>query len=125
MDVIAKCERSGNWWAIEIPEVPGVFTQARRLDQVADQVADAVATFLDIDPATVNVTVDFDLPGAVQVRKIQAEAHAATERASQAMSRLVLSLRHDGYTIRDIGSILDVSPQRAHQLVTKGQQIKA
>jgi predicted RNase H-like HicB family nuclease len=41
MQVTAKAKRSGDWWAVEAPEIPGLFTQAKRLDQVADMVADA------------------------------------------------------------------------------------
>lgn len=29
----AHAVRSGNWWAIDVPDVPGAFTQVRRLDQ--------------------------------------------------------------------------------------------
>ena len=43
--VTANAVRSGNWWAIEVPEIPGLFTQARRLDQAASMVQDA-ATLL-------------------------------------------------------------------------------
>ena len=43
MKVTAKATRSGNWWAVEVPEIPGLFTQARRLEQVAAMVADAAA----------------------------------------------------------------------------------
>jgi predicted RNase H-like HicB family nuclease len=41
MKVTAKATRSGKWWAVEVPEIPGLFTQAKRLDQVVDMVADA------------------------------------------------------------------------------------
>jgi len=30
----AEATRSGGQWAIEVPEIPGLFTQAKRLDQV-------------------------------------------------------------------------------------------
>jgi predicted RNase H-like HicB family nuclease len=62
MRVTAKTQRSGGWWAVEVPEIPGVFTQAKRLDQVEAMVRDAVAVMLDIDPETVVVTVDPILP---------------------------------------------------------------
>lgn len=29
-----EATRSGGQWAIEVPEIPGLFTQAKRLDQV-------------------------------------------------------------------------------------------
>lgn len=69
MNVTATVRRSGDWWAIEVPEVAGVFTQAKRLEQVpamaADAVAVAVAVMLDIDPDQVNVTMDIDVPDAI------------------------------------------------------------
>lgn len=30
----ATAYRSGNWWAIELPDHPGVYSQERRLDWV-------------------------------------------------------------------------------------------
>lgn len=51
------CERSGDWWAVSVPEVPGAFTQAKRLDQVPAMVADAVALLADVPAADVHVTV--------------------------------------------------------------------
>ena len=41
MNVTAIAQRSGDWWAIEVPEIPGLFTQTRRLDQTDDMVRDA------------------------------------------------------------------------------------
>lgn len=36
----AVCQRSQGWWAIRFPEVPGAFSQARRLGQVERMVRD-------------------------------------------------------------------------------------
>lgn len=57
MKVTAHATRSGDWWAIEIPEVPGVFTQARRLDHVAAMAADAVAVTTGANPDAIEVAV--------------------------------------------------------------------
>jgi hypothetical protein len=45
MKVTAKATRAGDWWAIEIADVPGgpFHTQTRRLDQVEALVKDGVA----------------------------------------------------------------------------------
>src|SRR5206468_10034965 len=61
----AVCHRVGGWWAISVPKLKGVHTQARRLDQVAAMAQDAVALMLDIDPATVHIDVHPDLPSTV------------------------------------------------------------
>lgn len=43
MNVTANAVRVGNWWAVEVPEIPGFFTQARHLDEVPAIVAEAAA----------------------------------------------------------------------------------
>ena len=53
----AVCHRSGRWWAVDVPEVFGVHTQARRLDQVAAMARDAVAATLEVDEADVDIEV--------------------------------------------------------------------
>lgn len=53
-DVTARVARSEGWWAISVEEIPGLFTQTRRLDQVADMVRDA-ASLLGVDVGTVEV----------------------------------------------------------------------
>ena len=57
MKVTAKARRAGGWWAVEVPEVPGAFTQARRLEQVAVVAAEAVADLLDMLAIDVEVEV--------------------------------------------------------------------
>ena len=41
-------ERSGRWWAITVPELRGVFSQARRRDEVERMARDAIALYLDV-----------------------------------------------------------------------------
>lgn len=53
----ARCTASGGWWAIEVPEVQGLFTQARRLDQVPAAVLDAAALLTGHREAHVDVRV--------------------------------------------------------------------
>lgn len=50
MELTAFCHRSEGWWAIEVPEIPGLYTQARKLSQVKMMVLDA-ATLLTDRPA--------------------------------------------------------------------------
>jgi predicted RNase H-like HicB family nuclease len=57
MKVTAYVTRSDGWWAVEVPEVPGLFTQARTLDQVPAMVIDAVALMTGVPEASVIVTV--------------------------------------------------------------------
>ncbi len=61
MKVTAKAVRDGGWWVVEVPEVDGAFTQARRLDQIPAMVADAVGLLEDVPAEDVEVDLDVDL----------------------------------------------------------------
>lgn len=116
----AVCRRSGNWWAISVRELKGVHTQARRLDQVADMARDAIALMLDVDPSGVEVTVEPEVPApvadALAARRAAREAEHAAE---QATASAVKQLLDEGYTIRDAGRLLGLSPQRISQIAPR------
>ena len=61
MKVTANAVRDGGWWVVEVPEVDGAFTQARRLDQVPAMVADAVSLLEGIPAGQVEVDLEVDL----------------------------------------------------------------
>lgn len=119
----AVCRRSGKWWAISIRELKGVHTQARRLDQVADMARDAIALMLDLDPAEITVTVEPEVPAQVEdalaARRAAREAERAAEEATVAAARQLID---EGYTIRDAGRLLGLSPQRISQIVPRGSR---
>ncbi|NRI68811.1 hypothetical protein FEZ60_25145 [Rhodococcus sp. MS16] len=123
MKITAKARRSEGWWAVEIPEVDGAFTQAKRLDQVSAHAADAVAVLEGISPDQVEVeAVDYDLDDPAMTRdideakKLSRDAQRAAENASTAMRAVVRKLRERGLSVRDVGTILQISPQRVSQL---------
>lgn len=62
MKVTARATRSEGWWAVEVPEIDGLFTQTRRLDQIPAVVRDAAELLDGIDPATLDVEVVPEVP---------------------------------------------------------------
>lgn len=123
MKVTAKATRSGQWWAVEVREVDGAFTQARRLDQVPAMVADAVhlLTGVPVDEIEVRLgEVDLGDPHVLAEARAARERVAAAARnqevAARASRRVVARLRERGLSVRDVGVILDLSPQRVSQL---------
>lgn len=113
----ASCTRSGKWWAITVPELPGVFSQARRLDQVEAMTRDAIATLLDVAPESFEIEVRPEVPEAVATaRQARAKLAEAEQSAEQATTAAVQALVEQGYTVRDAGSLLGISPQRVSQL---------
>lgn len=59
MNVTAHAEPADGWWAVDVPEVPGLFTQVRRLDLVAEAVRDAAQMLgAEVDKITLDVDPD-------------------------------------------------------------------
>jgi predicted RNase H-like HicB family nuclease len=115
--------RSGRWWAIEVPLLPGVHSQARRLDKVEPMAREAIALMLDVPQDSFDITVTADLAStgdlqAAITEALQAReaAEAAQDRASSAMRHAVSEIRQSGYTSRDAGMLLNVSNQRISQI---------
>lgn len=121
----AICRRVGDWWAIDVRELRGLHTQARRLDQAEAMTRDAIALLRDVPADSFDVIVEPHLDEAAD--GAVASALAAIRRARQAneeASRLQLKaiktlLTTFRLTVRDTGALLHVSPQRVSQLSRK------
>jgi predicted RNase H-like HicB family nuclease len=120
---LVRAVRSGRWWSIEVPELRGVFSQARRLNQVEFMAREAIALMLNVPEDSFDITVEPDLDSLGGVREaIEAalrereRASAAQDAASTAMRHAVSEVRASGYTSRDAGLLLGVSNQRISQI---------
>ena len=116
MRVTAKAERSGSWWAVEVPEIPGLFTQARRLDLVPSMVIEAAA-LLDVELEPEDVTVNPQLPepdllSVSQAARASADARRVAAIAYDASREAVARLRADGLSVRDVATLMGLSAQR-------------
>jgi predicted RNase H-like HicB family nuclease len=49
-------EGNGGYWA-DVPEVPGCFTQGQTLDEVYQNLTEAIACHLDLDPSAVRISL--------------------------------------------------------------------
>lgn len=116
--------RSGDWWAITVPELTGVFSQAKRLDQVESRAREAIAMMLDIDEIVVgHLEIHVTPPGTTKelLETLKTTVTAAAEaetKAAQVRQEAALALRAEGLPLRDVGRLLGVSHQRVHQLLT-------
>ena len=117
--------RSGDWWAITVPELRGVFSQAKRLNRVEATAREAIAMMLDLDESEVGpINVRARPPDEVvdllkelhHSVSIAEEANAAAARARREAARL---LSDAGLPMRDIGELLGVSHQRISQILAQ------
>jgi hypothetical protein len=115
-----QATREGSWWALYVPDLD-IATQSRRLDQAEAMVRDLIATWREVSPDSFKISVipqldDVTRRAAEEVKALQAAATSATEQASTAARVFAARLLSAGYTVRDAGAILNVSPQRISQL---------
>lgn len=113
--------RVGEWWALEVPDLPGVFSQAKRLERADEAAREAIAVMLDVDPTEVEVTIqpvlsDEEQKVLAQVEQAQEAARTAAENERRAMREAAAVLARD-LSQRDAGQLLGVSFQRVSQLL--------
>jgi predicted RNase H-like HicB family nuclease len=122
----ARCQRVGDWWAISVPELRGVHTQARRLEKAEAMVRDAIAVFLDVRADSFDIQIEPILPRDLQkkvgrARKVRGEAEALQQEAVTVSSEVASELVQKAhFTVRDAGRVLGLSHQRIAQLLKGG-----
>lgn len=121
----AVASREGKWWMISIPALDGL-TQARRLSEATQMASEYIAASQGIPLDDVAVEMTFAPIGALDdiTERVAALAAARNrlERLEREASSATMSLAHDleaeRVPLRDIGAILGLSHQRAHQLTS-------
>ena len=116
------CERSDGWWAIRVQELPGVFTQVRRLDLAEGMARDAISTFQQRRADSFAVEVIAVPPSGTarvvtRARRAREDAEAAHSVASEVTVAAAVALVRGGLTVRDAGLLLGLSHQRIAQLI--------
>lgn len=117
-------QRDGRFWFIDVPLI-NRSTQARWASEVEPMARDLIATMTDLDMDQVDIDVEWVLPGDAErhlerAKELRLTAAGANAQAADE-SRLAARALHDlGLGSTEIGVVLGVSRQRAHQLVTAG-----
>lgn len=108
------------WWALEVDGV-GV-SQVRRLDQAVTEMTEPIEFALGVPIGDLSVEVVPVLPAeyereaqaAKSARAAAREQTAAAAEHSRAAARV---LADAGLSLRDVGTVMDISFQRAGQLL--------
>lgn len=117
--------RSGDWWAISVPDLRGVFSQTKRLNRVEATAREAIAMMLDIEESEVgNIDVQVQPPQEVaglldELHHSVSVAEEASATAARARREAAKLLRDAGFPMRDIGQLLGVSHQRVSQILAQ------
>lgn len=117
--------RARDWWALEVAEVPGASSRARRLDQAEGAAREAIAMLLDVPAESFGVEIEPELEGPsgelLHVARLARErAELAQEEARATTIAAVQTFAGQGMTVRDIGRLIGVSHQQAAKLLRRG-----
>ncbi len=123
-----RVERDEKHWMLHVPEI-GRVTEARNLREVEPMARDLIAVMEEIPPDSFDLEIDVVPPAAVAAhleRSKELSEQAATIRSSAAAEsrKAALELHQDGVPLRDIGALLGISFQRAHQLVSEATELQ-
>lgn len=120
MEITAECERKAGAWRVRVPQLDNLLISTKRLDIATEQIKDLVHEYQGIDRCEVIVKVETSMPGIMcDLELAQAkmrEASRLQEEASKEIREVVSRLRSEGLSMRDIGVLLGISPQRVAQL---------
>jgi len=120
--VAVTAERSGKWWVLECDEA-GAVSQCRALSQADDEMREAIAYQLGVPEDSFDIRVDVILPPQYvqeleRSHALYAESERVAHEAAEARSRAAKELHDLHMSVRDIGEVMGISYQRAHQLIT-------
>jgi hypothetical protein len=121
----ASVTREGKWWMVRVVDINGL-TQARRLSEAELMARELIALSLHVPIDEVGVTIDVQSIGPItdlreRLARIDSERRQSTELERQATrdaAELARALVQLDVPLRDVGTVLGVSHQRAHQLVS-------
>jgi hypothetical protein len=120
-----RVNREGKWWMVRVPDL-GAITQARRLGEVEEMARSLIAITLDVPEDSFGLRVELEAIEDVRVTERLDALHAEQEQAEalqhkvrQDTRALACDLAGRGVTVRDIGTVLGVSFQRAQQLIAE------
>ena len=104
-----------------VPELDGITTQTRRLEQADEMVRDLIALWQQVDQDGFDVEISPKLPGFVgkvvhEAVKSRHTAMVTQKNANYRTAKAVDTLVNQGYAIRDVGRLLGISHQRVAQL---------
>jgi predicted RNase H-like HicB family nuclease len=125
---LVTADRSGNWWAFSVRDLPGAYGQARRLDQVTREARDVVSLITGEPEENIDIKLDARLDPSLErvvsgARSAQEELAARHEATLAAIREAAAELSDQGVSIRDIGTLLGVSFQRISQLLGAKERV--
>lgn len=109
------------YWNIQVDGLGGA-TQARSVKEIEEMARDYIAGKTDAPADSFDVSISIELPKAVRellanAQRLRDVADEARKESATNARQAAKALKDEGLTVRDIGSALGISFQRAQQLI--------
>ncbi|WP_070462108.1 hypothetical protein [Corynebacterium sp. HMSC29G08] len=107
-------------WVLECREL-GVVSQTKRLGDAEEEVREAIAYQSGLEESEFKIEIQPVLGAELdslrdEALELKREANEIAERASTASRRFAARMKEEGFSVREMGQLLDVSYQRAAAL---------
>ena len=120
MEIKAECERKAGQWWVKVPALDDLMIYSKRLDLAAEQIKDLISEREGVERCDVILKVETTIPGIMcdldAAQEKMRTALRMQDEASKEIRDVVARLRSEGLSMRDIGVLLRISPQRVAQL---------
>jgi predicted RNase H-like HicB family nuclease len=118
LDTVELERDSSGWWVATLVGAPGCHTQGRSIAQAMTRIREAAdvceAPIAEVLKPVFRIGA---LTASIEAtKKARHDAARAEEHAAKATAKMAKTLERKGYSRRDIGALLGMSFQRAHQL---------
>jgi hypothetical protein len=124
-EFVAIARHQKSWWVASVPEIEGVHARARRLEELPARVIDAIRVATDLPKSSIGVDIEWKL--SRQDSALVSAALASMERAEEAAqksresaAKAATALAREGFSVRDIGHLLGLTPQRITRILRVG-----
>lgn len=109
--------QSGNWWSLQVQEMPNAISQVKSLDEADEWIREAINIVSDEPEDSFDVEIIPVVGEELEAALAEAREFAAElDHFQQRMARMSRSVMHDLSKLsikgKDIAAILKVSPQR-------------
>ena len=120
MEIKAECERKAGQWWVKVPALDDLMISSKRLDLAAAQIKALLSEREGVERCDVILKVETTIPGIMcdldAAQEKMRTALRMQDEASKEIRDVVSRLRSEGLSMRDIGVLLRISPQRVAQL---------
>ena len=131
MKFVVRVAREGQSWLAEVPTVPGAATFAGNLVALELAVREVLSLLLDIEDESI-FTFEFEFSNvgeevlaAVELGKRREELEREQKEIMTASARFIQELSKEGYSVRDLSGILNMSPGRVSQIAQESERLRA